>query len=93
MVVYISLITEGLPIGNELANIFLNRVKSIMIMILHSTEGLTGSQLSYKLANREDQIYKKGRKIMVAYRLWKSGKALFNIQAKILSKRKKIKTY
>lgn len=63
-----------------------------MMLVLHCDESVINNTFTYKLANLEYDLFKRGRKTMFAYRLWKSGKRLKNLQMEVMNKRKKIKT-
>lgn len=84
---------EGELVGSQLCEIFLNRVKNLMMLVLHCDESIINNRFTFKLANLEYEIFKRGRKSMFAYRLWKSGKKLQNFQMEVMNKRKKVKTH
>lgn len=64
-----------------------------MVLVLHCDESVVNNSFTYKLANLEYELFKRGRKSMFAYKLWKSGKRLKNMQMEIMNRRKKIKTH
>jgi hypothetical protein len=63
-----------------------------MMLILHCDESVVNNSFTYKLANVEYELFKQGRKSMLEYKIWKTGKELKHFQMEIMNKRKKIKT-
>lgn len=63
-----------------------------MTLVLHCDESVVNNSFTFKLANLEYQLFRRGRKSMFAYRLWKAGKAPEAFRVDSVSRRKKVKT-
>lgn len=77
-------------LGVTLAEIFLQRVKKMIVLVLMG-EGHSGSEFFFRLANSEQRVYEKAREFMVEYRLWESGRVMAEL-AQAGAKCKKLKT-
>ncbi len=82
---------KKLQIGESLKEIYLSRVKQILLLIIHSNEKSFSRSFINKLSHMEIQFYKKGKASMIKYNLWKIGKILSDKNYKVMTERKRIK--
>ena len=75
----------------SLNEIFLQRLKRVILIILHSNLKETPTAFIYKLANCEQEFYEMGMELISEYKVWKVGKTLQNNQYKVMAQRKRLK--
>lgn len=74
-----------------LAEIFLERAKRLLMVVLLAQEQASGSELLARLANAEQRMLQRAKEFMSGYRLWKSGRALAEAGQCSISQLKRVK--
>jgi hypothetical protein len=79
-------------IAEYLSKIFLARIKQIFLIVFHSNDSMSSSSFLQKITNIEHIFYEKGKRAMIEFNVWNSGKVLEHQQYKSFLSRKKVKT-
>lgn len=78
-------------ISDFLTEVFLARVKKIILIILHANKQDYQSAFIHKLTTMEQRFYDRGIQALSEYKIWKGGKMMQVNHAKVLNTRKKAK--
>ncbi len=78
-------------IKENLKEIFIERLKNIIIIVLHQNDDTFNSSFLNKLCNNENDIYEIAKNSIIEYRLWKTGAILKQNKHNVFTTRKRIK--
>lgn len=78
--------------GGLLAEVFLERAKKLLMLVLLAQEQAPGGELLPRLASAEQRMLARAQEFMLEYRLWRSGKALAEAGRSTITRLKRAKT-
>lgn len=82
---------ENSRVADFVCEMFLSRVKQIIILILHSSMQDNQSAFVHKLTSVEQKFYDRGVQALADYKIWRGGMSAQVNHARVMGSRKKVK--